>query len=85
MAVLTDNDRVDIWREYMRYGSNERETMGLTKPELRAAIDATDDWINDNQASYNNALPTAAKASLTQKQKVRLFLAVAEKRFDVEA
>lgn len=84
MAVLTNEDRQKLWADYMRYSSNIREEIGLTKAELREAVNATDDWINANQASFNNALPAAAKANLTQKQKVRLFLEVAQKRFNVE-
>jgi hypothetical protein len=84
MAVLTNEDRQELWAEFMRFSSNIREEIGLTKTELRAAADATDNWIDSNQASFNNALPAAAKSNLTQKQKVRMFLAVAQKRFDVE-
>ena len=84
MAVLTNADRQELWAEYMRFSSNTREEIGLSKDELRTAVDATDDWINANQASFNDALPIAAKSNLTQKQKVRLFLEVAQKRFDVE-
>ncbi|NIP55016.1 MAG: hypothetical protein GWN00_14840 [Aliifodinibius sp.] len=84
MAVLTEQDRYDLWAEYMRFSSNIREEIGLTKPELRAAVDATDDWIEANKADYNSSLPAAAQAALTAKQKARLFMAVAQKKFDVE-
>ena len=84
MAVLTETDRQEIWAEFQNKSSNIWELLGLSKADLRAAVDATDQWIEDNQASFNNALPTAAKTALTAKQKVRLFLAVAQKRFDVE-
>ena len=84
MAVLTNTDRQQLWAEFMRFSSTIREELGLSKSELRAAVDATDQWIGDNQASFNNALPVASKAALSQKQKVRLFRAVAQKRFDVE-
>ena len=84
MAVLPDGDRVTVWAQHMGESSAARETIGLVKVDLRAAVDATDDWIEDNATSYNNALPAAAKAALAQKQKVRLFMAVAQRRFDVE-
>ena len=84
MAALTNEDRRKLWAEFMRYSSNIREIIGLDKAELRAAVDATDAWINANQASFNNALPAATKSNLTPKQKVRLFLEVAQKRFNVE-
>ena len=84
MAALIDSKRVEVWSEFMSSLSSIFELMGLSKPDLRAAVNATDQWIEDNQASFNNALPAAAKAALTSKQKVRLFMAVAQKRFDVE-
>jgi hypothetical protein len=84
MAILIDNDRREIWAEFQRHSSNIWENIGLSKAQLRAAVDATDDWIDINQTSFNDALPAAAKAVLTAKQKVRLFLAVAQKRFNVE-
>ena len=84
MAVLPDGDRVTLWAAFMSDASESRDSLPLSKAELRAAFDATDDWINDNATSYNNALPAAAKAALTQKQKVRMFMAVARRRFEVE-
>jgi len=80
MAVLSEVDRQRVWRGVMRYLSNLRQSLDLSKTELRAAVDATDIWIEDNQADYNNALPTAAKANLTIVQKTLLFCVVAAMR-----
>jgi hypothetical protein len=52
----------------------------LTKAELRAAIDATDQWIEDNQASYNTAIPQPARAELSTQQKTLIFCFVAMRR-----
>lgn len=38
MAVLPDAKRVDVWADQMRSGIGA----SLTKPELRAAVDAID-------------------------------------------
>ena len=83
MAILTDAQRIEEWAGFMRTLSTLGERLDLNKSELRAAIDATDDWIDTNATAFNNALPAAAKASLTAKQKARLFMAVATKRFGV--
>ncbi len=80
MAVLDDTARTQIWRGLMRYLSGLRESIALNKVELRAAIDATDTWINDNQASFNTALPAAAQSNLTTVQKTLLFCVVAARR-----
>ncbi|MHC4158378.1 MAG: hypothetical protein ACYSSO_04780 [Planctomycetota bacterium] len=84
MAVLTNEDRRELWAEFMNYSSNIRELIGLNKAGLRAAVDATDDWIEANKASFNNTLPAAAKAALTSKQKSRLFFEVAKRKFNIE-
>ncbi|KKK66971.1 hypothetical protein LCGC14_2958740 [marine sediment metagenome] len=80
MVALTDGDRFALWADYMRV--NDEET-SLIKPELRAAVDATDDWIEANKASFNSALPLPARTSLTARQKARLFMAVAGRKFEV--
>ncbi len=77
MATLPEADRVRVWRGLMRSWSRLREPLALNKLELRAAVDNTDVWIDDNQASFNAALPAAAQASLTSAQKTLLFCAVA--------
>lgn len=52
----------------------------MTKPDLRAAVDATDQWIEDNQTSYNQALPQPFRGSATAAQKTVLFAFVAFRR-----
>lgn len=77
MAVLPDLDRNRIWRYFMR-----RNTDGcaFTKDDLRAAVDATDSWIDSNAASYNSALPVAFRTGATLVQKTLLFCWVAMRR-----
>lgn len=79
MPVLSDNDRASTRSEWADLLSSIRESFALTKADGRAAVDATDEWINDNVASYNSALPEIARNNLTGNQKARLFLLVAEK------
>lgn len=81
--MLTEPQRQDTSAEIQRDLSKIREPIALTKAELKAAIDATDDWIESNQAAFNTALPAAARANLTANQKVKLFMYVASKRFEV--
>lgn len=70
MAVLSNTDRQRIWRGIMRYWSNEREIIsGITKDDLQAAINAADDWLNSNAASFNNSLPATFKNNATVGQK----------------
>lgn len=84
MAVLSDTDRRQIRHKMTEELSRIWEVIDISKVDLKAAVDATDAWIDANAASFNSALPQPARGALTQKQKVRLFLYVAQKRFDVE-
>lgn len=83
MATLSTEDRRRIWRGLMRQWSRLREEMALGKVELQAAVNATDTWIDGNQASYNAALPEAARTKLTAAQKTLLFCIVAAMRVSI--
>ena len=80
MAALTENDRVECWIQHM---TENLEDIGITKSELRSAINATDEWIDDNAASYNSSIPQPARGAMTEKQKTLMFMIVASKRFGV--
>lgn len=72
MAELTSGQRQELWAELMRELSNDRETVGVTKADLRAAVDALDTWLNSNAATINAAIPQPARSALTAAQKARL-------------
>ena len=85
MAVLPDTDRVRIWRGLMRYWSSLQETLGgITKADLRAAVNAADAWVDSNAAAYNTALPATFRNNATAGQKSLLLVAVVLMRFNVE-
>lgn len=83
MAVMTDPQRVEAWADFMRELSDAREPLGLTKPELRAFFDAADQWVSDNMASFNSAIPQPARGAMTAAQKARGLARILEKRFKV--
>ncbi len=80
MAALPDADRIEITAKLQRLAQWAALPCSITKAQLKAAIDATDDWIDANQASFNSALPTAARNNLDLTQKTLLFCYVAMKR-----
>lgn len=87
MAVLSSEDRARVHRGLMRHLSFRADDLpcaGFTKAHLRTAIDATDEWIEANQASYIAALPEPFKAASPPALKVLLFCAVAVMRVSVE-
>lgn len=85
MAVLSDAQRKEIWAQMMRDLSDVREPIGVTKTDLRAAVDAADQWAQDNAASFNSALPQPARNALTAGQKSRLLAYVIQKRWNTGA
>ena len=64
----------------MRFFSDRLESCLYLKADLSAAIDATDSWIDTNQAAYNTALPVNFRTNATILQKTFLFCFVAMKR-----
>lgn len=84
MAILTDSDRKEIWTKFMSDVSAREEKFGaVNKHQIKDLIDAVDQWISDNLASFNSALPEPAKTQLTGKQKFEIFMAVAQRRWEV--
>lgn len=81
MAVLPENDRAAVHAELMRQLSDAREPCGVTKPDLRAAVDALDAFLDANASALNNAIPQPARSTLTTPQKARLLAFVALKRW----
>lgn len=83
MTVLTQEVRTELWANIMRRLSAERQAVAINKLELRAAVDAVDDWIEANAASFNSALPVAARTGLTPQQKAMMLAWVVIKRYEV--
>jgi len=82
--MLTDADRRALWAAFMSQASAAREALALSKIDLRAAVDAIDQWVGDNAASFSAAIPQPARSALTMKQKLRLFKAILNRRWEVE-
>ena len=72
MAVLSDETRKLIWADFQREASATRRTLGLTKPDLRAAVNAIDDYFDTNASTLNTAIPQPARGALSAKQKTLL-------------
>lgn len=83
MAALPTADRQRIQRGLMRRADLLGGVPNVLKDDLQAAINATDDWIEANQASFNAALPTAFRTNATTAQKTVLFCAVALARVSI--
>ncbi|MEV0584092.1 hypothetical protein [Nonomuraea sp. NPDC050310] len=52
---------------------NKINVAGFSKNDLADAVAAVDDWIDANQASFNQSLPTPFRTGATTVQKAALF------------
>jgi hypothetical protein len=83
MAVLSDPDRLQVAGDYMSDASSLRTAIPVTKLEVRATVNAIDDWVEANQAAFNLAIPQPARGALTPKEKAALLMYVVQKRYKV--
>ena len=74
MAALPDLDRARIMGHLSRIAG----PWTLTKPDIRAAVNALDDWIDTNASTINQQLPEPfrSEATLAQKGAILAFIAM---------
>ena len=77
MAVLNAQARARTVAQWMRENTSE---VTFSKADLAAALAATDDWIEANATSFNQALPVAFRTNATLTQKNSLFAYVLWRR-----
>jgi hypothetical protein len=78
MAALSDPDRAIVWADSMRALPGP---ISITKADLRAAVNALDDFLEANQTAINNTIPQPARGALSTKQKAQLLMLVIERRY----
>jgi hypothetical protein len=82
MAVLDATARARVAAQLMR----DARELGVapwgnhTKQDLAAAVNATDQWIEDNTASWVSALPAAFRTNSNAQQKAVIFAYVLWRR-----
>ena len=81
MVVLTRQEKKNIASPWVRKVFQEAaKAADLTLSDLEPAIQDTEDWIGDNQASFVAALPEPFKGNTNAAEKTLLFVYVAMKR-----
>lgn len=80
MAALIDQDRFDLMAQLMRDIAFVSAS-GVTKADLRAAVDAIDSYLNTNASAINTAIPQPARANLSIPIKALLLMYVVQKRY----
>lgn len=78
MAVLSDSDRAELMAFWMR---DTVTNVSITKPDLRAAVNALDAFLGSNAAAINSAIPLPARTSLSASQKAMLLTYVIRQRY----
>lgn len=82
--ALIDADRQDAARRWARRAFGElSQTASVDHDQVKAAVDAVDDWCEANQASFLAALPLGFKNGSTAAQKALLLAFVVMKRAGV--
>lgn len=82
MAALSNADRDIIHVSMMSDSELTQETYGImTKADLRAAVDAIDQYLEDNKTTINSAIPQPARSAMTTKQKAKLLMWIVQKRY----
>jgi hypothetical protein len=81
MATMTTTDLAALHTDLMRDLSRALEPCGVLKADLRAAVDALDQYLSDNGAAINTAIPQPARSALTTPQKARLLMLVIQRRY----
>jgi hypothetical protein len=77
MALLSDTDRQ---RTAYAWARSQTEPVAFTRSQLKLAVDATDQWVEDNQTSFNTALPVGFRTNATTTQKIILLAYVLWRR-----
>lgn len=81
MATLLDTAREEVWAELMQRYSADGESIGITKNDLRAAVNALDGFLSANEGAINNAIPQPARNALTTPQKAIMLMFVVQRRY----
>lgn len=81
MAILTEAQRDAVWADFQRQRSEARAPIAVNKTQGRAVVGAVDDWVETVLASFNAAIPSAARAALSAREKAELLYKVMRARF----
>lgn len=82
--ALTDEQHAEGMRQWVgKVFVEGGETATMTTEQIKAAFAAIDAWVDDNQASFNTALPEPFKGAATAEQKAVLLCFVVMKQVGI--
>ena len=81
MALLSDEDRRDVWAAFMADISQREEPIGLTKAQLLELVGQIDAAVDATAAAfYRGAGGAIGAGAMSQEQFDRLFVSVVRRR-----
>jgi hypothetical protein len=66
MAALSNADRLICYSRWI--ARQDKGSIPSSKPEMKSAFNAVDDWLESNTASCKSSIPNPPRADLTNKQ-----------------
>lgn len=83
MAVLNAQQRQSVISKFHQAVSAARDPVpGLTKADIAATCNAMDQYLHDNRAAINAAIPEPARTQLTTRQKALIISLVTRARWE---
>ncbi len=79
--VLTDVQRDELRARFESDQSDTWASVSIGNQDIRAAVNALDDWFNAEASTINDALPEPAKSGLTTSQKSWLVTNLVDVRY----
>ena len=84
MALLPQGERDAAYKEYTNGGNCDGGLSALSTADVKAAVAALDQWLEDNAAAANAALPVAFRTAASDRQKALLMSFVIYRRYLAE-
>lgn len=81
MALLTEEQRDEIWSEAMESFSSLGNVVVATKQELKDCVESLDAWFDGHESAINGSIAQPMRDNLTTAQKSALVIAVLRKRY----
>lgn len=83
MARLSTDDRTSLLAAWQEEQSRAGKAINLTKPELRAMLDAVDDGIDDVMVTINGLFPAKMRNALSMEEKLAILFELFRRRLKV--
>jgi hypothetical protein len=81
--MLSTQNKQQLQQQFEDQASAVWDALGVSRQDIAAAVTAIDQWVDNNTASFNQAIPEPARSNLTAVQKAKLLYVVTKRRMEV--